>query len=102
MPRFLVLWTMVNARVPDAPEDAMKLFTQLTQMVQEDLKAGKMKEWGVFAEGGRGYAIFEGNEVDLAWETGKYTPYVELEARIFLTVDQQLELLRKQAESASM
>ena len=100
MPRFLVLWKMVNARVPDTPEDGLKLSMQLTQMVQEDLKAGKLKDFGMFAEGGGGYAIFEGNEVDLAFETGKYTPYIELEARILISADQQMELLRKQAESA--
>jgi hypothetical protein len=29
-------------------------------MVQEDLKSGKLKDWGVFAGGNAGYAIFEG------------------------------------------
>ena len=90
----------MNARVPEKPEDRLKQFTTLMQTVQEDLKAGRMKDWGIFAEGVAGYAIVEGSETDLAMQSAKYTPYVELEARMVLTADQQMELLRKMAQSA--
>ena len=99
MSKVLILWKGVNARVPADPKEAMKLFSFLTQTVQEDLKSGKLKDWGVFAEGSEGYAIYEGNEIDLAMEVGKYTPFIEFEARMVLSVDQQMGLLQKMTQS---
>lgn len=100
MPRYLVLWKSVNARVPENPEARLKQFTTLTQMIHEDVTSGRVKDWGIFAEGGGGYAIFEGSELDLSLETAKYVPYVELEARTVLSTDQQREVLGKLAASA--
>lgn len=97
MTKYLILWNAVKAGVPEKTEDRS---TQLLRMVQEDLKAGKMKDWGIFAEGGAGYAIFEGSETDLALEAGKYRPNIEGGVHTVLTVDQQMEVLRKLAQSA--
>jgi hypothetical protein len=100
MPKFLVLWKGVNARVPEKPEDRMKQDTMLTKMVQDDLKSGKLKDFGIFAEGGGGYVIFEGNEAELALETSKYYPFADFEAHVVLTADQNMDVLKKLAQMA--
>jgi len=100
MPRFLVLFKGVNARVPEKPEDRMKQDTMLTKMVKDDLKSGKLKDFGIFAEGNAGYAIFEGNEVELALDTNKYYPYADFEAHVVLNNDQQTDVLKKLAQIA--
>jgi hypothetical protein len=67
MTKVLISWKGINARISADPKEAIKQISFLTQMAQEDLKSGKLKDLSVFAGGSAGYAIFEGNEVDLAW-----------------------------------
>jgi len=99
MTKILISWKGVNARISADPKEAIKQFSFLTQMVQEDLKSDKLKDWGVFAEGNGGYAIFEGNEIDLAMEMGKYVPYIDFEAHMVLSADQQMGIIKKMMQS---
>lgn len=94
MTKILISWKGINARISADPKEAIKQISSLTQMAQEDLKSGKLKDWGVFAGGSAGYAIFEGNEIDLAMEMGKYNPYFDIETHMVLSARSKF-LLKK-------
>ncbi len=55
----------------------------LTQIAQEHVKSGKLKNWDVSARGSAGHTIFEGNEIELSKELGKYNPYLKLKLTWF-------------------
>lgn len=99
MTKVLISWKGINARISADPKEAIKQISFLTQMAQEDLKSGKLKDWGVFAGGSAGYVIFEGNEVDLAMELGKYNPYFDFETHMVLSADQQMEIIKKRMQN---
>jgi hypothetical protein len=99
MPKFYVRWRM-NPKVPIATEDELnKTVLQMLEGAKSELQAGSMKDWGICVDGSGGYFIYEvPDEARLFEYIGKYRPYVDLEARQVLTIEQAIES-RKQASS---
>jgi len=95
MPKFLVTWKVVNSRLPEDAEARHKRDTAFTEMVQQALKAGALKDWGCAPDGQKGYAIFEGKENDMALMAQLYLPYFEFQDQMVLTADELLEVLKK-------
>ena len=93
MTKYLVIWKAVNSRIPENTEAKVKQLRAFTQMAQEALKSGGMKDWGTFGDGTEGYAVFEGSETDGALLATMYIPFYEFEIHSVLTVDQYLEAL---------
>ena len=93
MTRYLVYWKAVNSRIPENVEAKVKQLKTFTQMAQEALKSGALKEWGTFGDGTEGYVVFEGSETDGALMSMMYTPFYELEVHPILTADQFMEVL---------
>jgi len=98
MTTYLVTWKTINARVPEDKEARFKRTTANLQLVQQSMKQGKLKDWRTVPDGTRGVAIFEGSEVELAYEAMKYSPYVEFEVAPVLTAEQFLYTLKTAAE----
>lgn len=65
MPRYLVKWKTVNARVSEDPATNLKKTGDILRRVQRDLVSGSLKDWGMSPDGSTGYAVFEGSEQDL-------------------------------------
>lgn len=96
MSRFHVTWEMNLQEMPKTPEERVKLWITLLEMVKADLKAGFSKDWGVDAGGYKGYAIWEGvNEAELYLNLVKYFPYVIFKTRPALTVYQAEDAIKK-------
>ena len=95
--KFLVLWEVNTASLPDDPKEHPAIYANLLNMVKESLKSGIIKDWGGFAgeAGLRGYWIVEvKTEEDLYIETTKYIPYVKFRAYPIVSVDQQIERVK--------
>ena len=85
MTKYLVLWEHWEGSGDALPD------------VKEDLEKGILKDWGVFATTGRGYAIFEAsNEIELFQLLAKYRKYDvrAISAEPVLSVE-QMQKLRK-------
>ncbi len=76
MARHLLLWRMVNERIPVDPKERGAGWGALLNMVEKDLEQGVMKDWGAFPGEGRGYAVFEVSNLDLMKTTAQYNPFV--------------------------
>ena len=101
MPKYLVKWRMDPARIPTSPEERVKSWLLLAEMVKADMKAGKVKDFGIAAGGGWGYAIREeASEADLFTALLKWMPSVGFEVTPVLTVDQAVESIKKAAAVA--
>jgi hypothetical protein len=73
------------------PEDLKAKKAQalsFADLVIKLLKSGATKEWGQFTGEMRGYAIFEGNTVDLHCANTMWAPYVKFEAHELMTIDE--------------
>lgn len=80
-------------RVPDKPEDRIRNWTMMLNMVKKDIESG-MADWGMFAGRHAGYSISEGSEQEIALRLTRYVPYVKFEAYPIISVDQVMENIK--------
>lgn len=59
MTRWLNVWRMNQLAIPADPEQAARLWAALSDGVAKQLKTGEILEWGIYADGGGGYGIFD-------------------------------------------
>jgi hypothetical protein len=96
MTKYYVKWTVNPLEIPKTPEERMKAWQLATQMVKDGMKTGPVKDWGMTADLGGGYAILEtASETDLAAYLGMWIPFLNLVVKPVLTVDQTAETLQK-------
>jgi hypothetical protein len=93
MPKYLVTWKAVNSRFSENVEAKAKQLKAFAQLIQEALKSGALKDWGIEGDGMKGYGIFEGSETEGALMAMMYTPFYEFEIHSVLTADQWMEVL---------
>jgi len=94
-------WRPELTLFPTKPEEIVKIGCSLCGMVKADLKAGKLKEWGVDPSGWSGYAVSERlSETELSVVLQKYETHVHFEITPVLTVDQYVESVTKAAAAA--
>ena len=58
--------------------------------MQKAIKEGRLTDWGVFVGGDKGYAIAEGNGVDLYAELQQYHPYVDFMVHQVLSLEEAM------------
>jgi len=94
MGRFLVLWEIIEDRIPASPQEIATGWSALLELTKEDLKKGKVKIWGVFAGELRGFSIFEGTELEVAKNLTKYAPYIRFQVNSFLSTSEAEEVIK--------
>ena len=94
MAKFLTLWETDTTRIPDSPEEQIRYYTMLVNMIKDDLKTGKTLEFGMFAGGLGGYVIREGTEQEIHAETMKYSPQTTFKTYPVLSISQLEEMLK--------
>jgi hypothetical protein len=95
MGRYLTLWETDMTRVPEDPKEQLELHTKLINMVQEDLKNGPTKEFGMFLGGGSGYTIEEGTDEEVTMSNMKYSPFVKITVQQIISADQVQDIMNK-------
>ena len=101
MAKFFVKWKMDPARISSDPEERVKSWLLMAEMVKADMKAGKVKDFGIAAGGGWGYAIREeASEAELFTALLKWSPFIGFEVTPVLTVEQAAESINKAAAAA--
>ncbi len=96
MTKFLTLWKTDMTKAPDKPEELMALRTKFLNMIKEDFKSG---DWGEYASGHEGYGISEGTEQEIALVLMKYSPYIKFKVYPVLSVEQELEIVKKLSQA---
>ena len=97
MSKYMVLWRVDEARTPINPQERKNLWLGFQASVKLGLKAGLFKDWGSFAgemDGNHGYAIAEGNEVEIAKELQKYVPFAAFKVVPILSLAQNEEVAK--------
>ena len=95
MGRYLVLWEIDSSRIPVDAKERGVAWTLMLEMVKQDLKSGKSKDWGSFVGEMSGYTIMEGTEVEVASVAMQYGPYVLFKVHPIATVAQVGEIIKK-------
>jgi len=101
MPKFYLKWQINPQWTPATPEERVKLWLSLLEMVKADIQTGKAKDWGNVPGEASGYSIREdASEADLFTALLKWMPYVAFEVKPVLTVDQTIESIKKAVVAA--
>ena len=79
------------SKVPTDPKERAAMRMKMLEMTKQNLKEGKISDWGIFLGGYKGYAIGEGSAVDMAIGTAQFSPYVTFNVEEVLSVDEMLE-----------
>ena len=103
MPKFYVKWWLspeMTATIHTL-EERVKLWLSMLEMIEADIRAGVLKDWGACADLSGGYGIVEvASEADLYTFLLKWIPYVNFDARPVITARQTIESLKKAAAAA--
>ena len=94
MAKYLILWELDDSRMPEDPKERGAAWTMMADMVKQDMKAGTHDDWGSYVGGGKGYAISEGSELEIAQLMQKFVPFVKFEVHQVMTIDQVAELAK--------
>jgi hypothetical protein len=87
MTKWLILWEPNPNVSPPNPKDLIKLRLQMLETTKADVAKGIHTDWGLSADGSRGYAVSEGTEQEIFAALGKFTPYILFKAIPVLSVD---------------
>lgn len=95
MGKYLVRWEIDTSRLPVSRKERAAGWKALVNFVKEDIKDGVTLDWGAFVGELRGFAIFEGDEVDINVRLQKYSPFVTFKLRAITSVEQTDQLLEE-------
>ena len=90
-------WQLNPKLIPTLPEERMKLWMSMLEMVRADLKSGTMSDWGICNDSSEAYAFAEGDEKSVHTIILKWIPYVWFDIKPVLTVDQTIESIKRAA-----
>jgi hypothetical protein len=94
MGKYLVMWEIDTSRVPVDAKERGAAWSLMLEMVKQDLKSGKVRDWGAFVGEINGYSIAEGTEVQVGSMLMQYAPYVHFKVHPIVSVDQVGEVIK--------
>ena len=98
MAKYFMTWEADESLWPADPKEQGALGVKLAEMVKQSMKEGKTIDWGVFVGGDKGYAVVEGNGIDLYKDIQRYHPYINFMVHQVLSIDELLEAQKSRIE----
>jgi hypothetical protein len=95
MGRYMVLWEIDPSRIPVDVKERGVAWNLMLELVKQDVKSGRTKDWGAFVGEINGYTVVEGTEVEVGAQLMQYTPYVQFKVYPISTVAQVGEIIKK-------
>jgi hypothetical protein len=94
MPKYLLLWEVDSSKAPVNPKERGAAWTGMLNMIRQDMKEGKVLEWGSFPGESKGYSVSTMTELELAKNLQRFFPYVTFSVHQVMTLDQTAELAK--------
>jgi len=97
MTKFYMRWHLNPMLIPTNPEERVKLWMSMLELVKADIKSGALSDWGMCSDASGGYAFAETDEKALHTTILRWMPYVIFDIKPVLTVDQIIESIKRAA-----
>jgi len=95
MSKFLVLWKLEPTLLLADREEELTHWIPMLEAVKAGMQAGLVKDFGVFAGGMRGYAIWEvASEAELFTHLLGWMPGVNMEVEAVVTLEESIEAIK--------
>lgn len=98
MPKYFMTWEVDPSRAPIDSKERAILWSNMLDMVKQQIKDGTTIDWGAFVGEGMGYSVAEESEIGVFRTLQKYYPFVNFEVHQVMTVDEVLEALKPMIE----
>jgi len=98
MGKYLLLWEIDPTRIPVDPQQRATAWKPLIEMVKQDMKEGKVKDWGTFIGELNGYSVAEGTEVEIASMLLRFAPFVHFKTHPVSSLSQVEEVIKAQTK----
>ena len=93
MAKYLILWEVDQAKIPIDPKQRGEGWGLLMAMVRQDFEKGITKDWGAIVGQSNGYAVFEGNEIEVMKALQQYVPFCIFKVHPIATESQVNEMI---------
>jgi hypothetical protein len=100
MTKFYMRWHLNPTFIPTNPEERVKLWMSMLELVKADLKSGALSDWGMCSDSSGGYGFAETDEKTLHTTILRWIPYVSFDIKPVLTVDQIIDSIKRAATGA--
>ncbi len=100
MTKFYMRWHLNPVLIPTNPEERVKSWMSMLEMVKADLKSGGISDWGMCNDASGGYAFADTDEKTLNTTILRWMPYVIFNIKPVLTVDQIMDSIKRAAAGA--
>lgn len=97
MAKYLVMWEVDTSKVPISPQERGAAWTAMLSMIKQDMKDGKVSDWGAFVGETNGYSVMTGGEVELAKNLQRFYPFITFKVYQVASVDQVAEVAKSLA-----
>lgn len=94
MGKYVVIWEADESKIPIDLQQRKAGWQMAMEMVKQDMKAGKTKDWGVFAGQIRGFSILEGTEEEAHAQILQYVPFFRFQLYPVLSFDQTEKIVK--------
>ena len=94
MGKYLLLWEIDPARIPVDLKERGGKFGALMKVIKQDMKAGILRDWGLFVGENHGYSVVQGTEVEVIKAIQRYTPFVFFASHPIASVNQAGEMIK--------
>jgi hypothetical protein len=93
--KFHMLWHLnLTAPWPIEPQKYLEQQEKLWAVMDDLMKKGLVKEYGIFPDGTSGYVIGEGDVLDVYKSVIMFIPYVSSEVHDVISYEKQKEITR--------
>ena len=100
MARFLVSWRVNTASWPMDPQKSLELNEKLWAVMDDLMKKGFVKDYGIFPDGESGFIIGEGETTNIYSAVNMFIPYVSCEVHEIISYEKQKEIVRAVCKAA--
>ena len=94
MGRYLVLWEADESKIPIAPEERKIGWQMATEMVEQYIKDGLVKDYGAFVGQPNGFIIADGTRDDIINMTIKFMPFFRFKVIPVASIVQIKEVIK--------
>ena len=94
MRRYFALWEVDQNKIPIDPKERATGWAFLMSMVRKDIEKAITKDWGGFIGESKGYAVFEGAELDVMKAMQQYVPFCIFKTQPVASESQVNEMIK--------
>ena len=94
MEKYLLLWELDRTKIPENPKERGVEFSMFMKLIEQDIKNGILKDWGLFVGEDHGYSVIQGTEVEVIKKVQQYSPLVYFAAHPIASLDQAGEMIK--------